>query len=90
MVKIDKKLEEGDYVRALGDLKALPEISTVEPIDGPCDFLVTAEAPIRMVFVAHKIQAREWVKGLGVPKVTPSAPVGSGQRRRTLMPVATG
>lgn len=55
----------------LRDLEAIPEIKVVEQVSGNCDLLVKVEAPIRTIFVANKILAKEWAKSLRVLHVEP-------------------
>jgi len=56
------------------ELKAMPEVKAVEPVRGTCDFLVQVEVPIRVILVANKIMAKEWVKHLNVLTVQPTEP----------------
>jgi len=70
MVNLDKKLsEDGYYLDALRELEAMPEVESVEPVSGVCDLLVKVDAPVRMIFVANKIQGMKWVRSLHVLKV---------------------
>jgi len=62
---------QNDYQKAIEELKAIPEVKSVEPVFGTCDLIVQVEAPIRAVFVADKIVPKEWVKRLVVLKVQP-------------------
>ena len=73
MVNLDKRLsEDGYYLDALRELEAMPEVESVEPVSGVCDLLVKVETPIRIIFAANKIMAKEWVKRLYVLNIEPS------------------
>ena len=71
MVSVTEKFCYNGYQDILRDLEAIPEVKSVERVSGACDLLVEVEAPIRMIFVANKIMAKEWVKRLHVLKVEP-------------------
>jgi len=71
MVNVDKKSCQNGYQDMLRDLEAIPEVKAVERVSGACDLLVKVDAPIRMIFVANKLMAKEWVKRLYVLKVEP-------------------
>ena len=62
---------QDDYQEVVEDLKAIPEVKSIEPVSGPCDLLVQVEAPIRVIFVADKILAKKWVKRLHILRVQP-------------------
>jgi len=75
MVNMEKKFtEDGYYLDAIRELEAIPEVETVKPVSGVCDLLVKVDAPIRVVLVANKIQAKKWVKSLHVLSVEPVQP----------------
>ena len=71
MVNVEKKFCQNGYQDMLRDLEAIPEVKAVERVSGACDLLVKVDAPIRMIFVAKKLMAKEWVKRLYVLKVEP-------------------
>ena len=71
MVNVEEKFCQNGYQDMLRDLEAIPEIKSVERVSGACDLLVKVDAPIRMIFVANKLMAKEWVKRLYVLKVEP-------------------
>lgn len=71
MVNVEKKFYQNGYQDMLRDLEAIPEVKAVERVSGACDLLVKVDAPIRMIFVANKLMAKEWVKRLYVLKVEP-------------------
>ena len=74
MVSVAEKFCQDGYREAVTDLQAMPEVKSVESVSGVCDLLVQVEAPIRVVLVANKIMAKEWVKRLHVLKVEPIQP----------------
>ena len=71
MVNIVEKSCQNGYQDIFRDLEAIPEVKAVERVSGACDLLVKVDAPIRMIFVANKLMAKEWVKRLYVLKVEP-------------------
>jgi len=70
----DEVREEGRWADAESELETIPEVETIEPVSGSCDFLVKADVPIRAIFVANKIRAMEWVKRLRILRVEPIEP----------------
>ena len=71
MVSVAEKFCQNGYQDILRDLETIPEVKSVERVSGACDLLVKVDVPIRMIFVANKIMAKEWVKSLHVLKVEP-------------------
>jgi len=72
MVNLKKRFsDDGYYLDAVRELATIPEVKSVEPVSGVCDLLVKVDAPIRVVFVANKILAKEWVKGLKILRIEP-------------------
>lgn len=72
MVNLDKRFNhDGYYLDGVKELAAMPEVESVEPVSGVCDLLVKVDAPIRVVFVANKILAKEWVKNLKILRIEP-------------------
>ena len=74
MINVAEKFCQNGYRDILRDLEAIPEVQSVERVTGACDLLVKVEAPIRMIFVANKLLAKEWVKRLHVLHVEPIKP----------------
>ena len=73
MINMEKKFShDNHYLDAVRELEAMPEVVAVKPVSGVCDLLVTVDAPIRVILVANKIQAKKWVKSLHVLKVEPT------------------
>jgi hypothetical protein len=66
LINVAEKFSRDGYQGILKDLEAIPEVESVERVTGASDLLVKVEAPIRMIFVANKILAKEWVKRLHV------------------------
>ena len=70
MVNLEKRFcEDGYYLNAVKELLEIPEVESVEPVSGVCDLLLKVDAPIRVVFVANKILAKQYVKRLQVLRV---------------------
>ena len=74
MVNVAEKFWQEGYPRIFKDLEAIPEVKAIERVNGACDLLIKVEAPIRMIFVANKLMAKEWVKRLHVLHVEPIQP----------------
>jgi len=75
MINMKKRFSDDSYyLDAIRELEAVPEVEEVKPVSGVCDLLVKVDAPIRVVLVANKIQAKKWVKSLHVLKVEPAQP----------------
>jgi len=74
MVNVAEKFWQEGYPRIFRDLEAIPEVKAIERVNGACDLLIKVEAPIRMIFVANKLMAKEWVKRLHVLHVEPIQP----------------
>ena len=71
VISVVEEFYQNRYQDVLRDLKAVPEVESIERIKGTCDLMVKVEAPIRAVFVANKILPKEWVKRLFMLKVEP-------------------
>ena len=71
MINVAEGFCQNGYQAVWKDLEAIPEVKSAERVRGTCDLLVKVEAPIRMIFVANKIMAKEWVKRLYVLNVEP-------------------
>ena len=70
MINMEKRFcDDGYYLDALRELEAMPEVEDVKPVSGVCDLLVKVDVPIRAIFVANKIRAKNWVKGLRILNV---------------------
>ena len=75
MINVTEKFcQKSGYQDILRDLETMPEVKAVERISGACDLLVKVDAPVRMIFVANKLLAKEWVKRLHVLYVEPIQP----------------
>ncbi len=68
--------EQFGYQEVLKDLIPIPEVESIERIDGMCDLLVKVGVPVAVDFVADEILLKKWVKSLRVLKVEP---VGKGE-----------
>jgi len=90
LINMDRELDQKGYFDAFVDLEALPEVKSIERVDGCCDLLVTAEAPIRAILVANKISAKDWVKDLRILKVMPFESRGTLLQNRDLTALASG
>ncbi|KPK21395.1 MAG: hypothetical protein AMJ76_02690 [Dehalococcoidia bacterium SM23_28_1] len=66
LIKVAEAVRNNGYLKALEDLWALPEVEYVEPVSGMYDCVARVEAPIRLVFLVHKIMAKSWVERVHV------------------------
>ena len=73
MINIKKEFCQGGQIqKIIADQETMPEVRCIERIDGACDLLAEIETPIRVIFVANRVWAKEWVKDFRVLKVEPS------------------
>ena len=81
MIDMEKKFSDDNYyLEAIRELETMPEVEAVKPVSGVCDLLVEVNAPIRVILVANKIQAKKWVKSLHVLKVEPTEALKPAER----------
>jgi hypothetical protein len=66
LIKAAEAVRNNGYLKALEDLWALPEVEYVEPVSGMYDCVARVEAPIRLVFLVHKIMAKSWIERVHV------------------------
>ena len=64
LVKMAEGLDEERKVAAQREVEAIPEVKSVEPVSRAGELLVTVEAPIKVILVAHKVMAKGWVERL--------------------------
>ena len=75
MINVAEEFYRDYYQDVVRELKAIPEVESIERISGSCDLLVKVDSPLsRLIFVANKILAKEWVKKLNVLHVEPIQP----------------
>ena len=72
LIRVEEESCQDGYQQVMEDLAAIPEVKTIESVSGRCNLLVQVEAPVRVIFVAHKIMAKEWLKHLNVLTVEPA------------------
>ena len=87
MIKLDNQIDQQHYLSAIEELKALPEVKSIESIDGCYDLVVMIETVQRVIFTANKIRTREWVKGFLVLKIMPEAPLIEESERISVLVV---
>jgi len=66
LIRASEACRNNGYLKALEDLWALPEVEYVEPVSGMYDCVARVEAPIRLVFLVHKIMAKSWIERVHV------------------------
>ena len=74
MITVEEEFYRNYYQNVLRDLKAVPEVDSIERISGTYNLLVKVTAPMRLIFVANKILPNKWVKQFYILKVEPFKP----------------
>jgi hypothetical protein len=69
LIRASKAVRNNGYLKALENLRALPEVESVEPVSGLYDCVVRVEAPMKLIFVVHKIMAKSWIERVHVLRV---------------------
>jgi hypothetical protein len=69
LIRAAEAVRHNGYAKALEDLWALPEVEYVEPVSGLYDCVARVEAPIRLIFLVHKVMAKSWVERVHVLSV---------------------
>jgi hypothetical protein len=69
LIRASEAVRHNGYLKALEDLWALPEVEYVEPVSGLYDCVARVEAPIRLIFLVHKIMAKSWIERVHVLRV---------------------
>ena len=71
MITVEEEFYRNHYQGVVRDLKAVPEVDSIERISGTYNLLVKVTAPMRVIFVANKILPYKWVKNFAILKVEP-------------------
>jgi hypothetical protein len=66
LIRASEAVRNNGYLEALEDLWALPEVEYVEPVLGLCDCVARVQAPIRLIYLIHKVMAKSWVERVHV------------------------
>jgi len=74
LITVEEEFYRNYYQDVLRDLKAVPEVDSIERISGTYNLLVKITAPMRVIFVANKILPNKWVKQFNILKVVPFKP----------------
>jgi len=69
LIRASEAVRHNGYLKALEELWSLPEIEYVEPVSGLYDCVARVEAPIRLIFVVHKVMAKNWVERVHILRV---------------------
>jgi len=69
LIRASEEVRHNGYLHVLEELQALPEVEYVEPVSGLYDCVARVEAPIRLVFLVHKVMAKSWVERVHVLSV---------------------
>ncbi|UCH86462.1 MAG: hypothetical protein JSU97_08040 [Dehalococcoidia bacterium] len=84
LIRASEAVRHNGYRKALEDLWTLPEVESVEPVSGLYDCVARVEAPIRLIFLVHKIMAKSWVERVHVLRVDePVATAPESEEART-------
>jgi len=73
LIRASEAVRHNGYLKALEDLRTLPEVEYVEPVSGLYDCVARVEAPIRLIFLVHKVMAKSWIERVHVLRVDQSA-----------------
>jgi len=74
MITVEEEFYRNYYQDVLRDLKAVPEVDSIQRISGTHNLLVKVTAPMRLIFVANKILPNKWIKQFCILKVEPFKP----------------
>ena len=74
MITVEEESYRNYYQDVLRDLKAVPEVDSIQRISGTHNLFVNVTAPMRLIFVANKILPNKWVKQFYILKVEPFKP----------------
>jgi hypothetical protein len=74
MITVKEEFYRNYYQDVLRDLKAVPEVDSIQRISGTHNLLVKVTAPMRLIFVANKILPNKWVEQFCILKVEPFKP----------------
>jgi hypothetical protein len=69
LIRAAEGVRSNGYLKALEDLRSLPEVEYVEPVSGLYDCMAKVEAPSKLVFVVHKVMAKSWVERVHILRV---------------------
>jgi hypothetical protein len=69
LIKASEAVRNNGYLKAIEDLWTLPEVECVEPVSGLYDCVARVEAPIRLIFVVHKVMAKSWVERVHILRI---------------------
>jgi hypothetical protein len=74
MITVKEEFYRNYYPNVLRDLKAVPEVDSIQRTSGTYNLLVKVTAPMRVIFVANKILPNKWVEQFCILKVEPFKP----------------
>jgi hypothetical protein len=69
LIRASETVRHNGYLEALEELRSLPEVESVEPVSGLYDCVARVGAPIRLIFLVHKVMAKSWVERVHVLRV---------------------
>jgi len=75
MINVAEEACRNGYEAVLRDLITIPEVQSIERLDGIFDFMVQVECPAAVGYAAaDDVLAKGWVKRLQVLQVEPNEP----------------
>jgi hypothetical protein len=69
LIKASEAVRNNGYLEALEDLRTLPEVQYIEPVSGLYDCVARVEAPTRVIFLVHKVMAKNWVECVHILRI---------------------
>ena len=69
LIRAAEGVRNNGYLKALEDLRTLPEVEYVESVSGQYDCVARVEAPARLIFLVHKVMAKDWVERAHILRV---------------------
>ena len=69
LIDVNENMEQKDFVNELRQLEDMPGVDFVDPVIGPCDIVVTVDAPVTVEAIARKIQEKKWVVKIEVLRI---------------------
>jgi hypothetical protein len=75
MIKLAQESCKNGYAHVLRDLITIPEVQSIEQLDGVFDLMVQVECPVSVGYAAAEdLLAKEWVKHLQVLQIERAEP----------------
>ncbi len=69
MIQVRNKVGPDEYLKAVRELEAMPEVMFVNPVIGPYDFVAMVKTHTEINAIAEKLQNKPWVKDFEVLRI---------------------